>query len=58
MMKLVYHQDHTCKVVEEIIEVNPDTLKAYSHVSIVEQAENDLLRLMQIWLDKETRYWR
>lgn len=57
-MKLVYHQDHTCKVVEEIIEVNPDTLKAYSHVSIVEQAENDLLRLMQIWLDKETRYWR
>lgn len=52
-LKLAYNEDYMCKVYEEVIGYGSKSEEVKGLVAIVECAENDMLKMAQMWVDEE-----
>ena len=50
-LKLAYHEDYICKVYEEVIGFGVKQGEVKGLVAIVECAENDLLKMAELWIN-------
>jgi len=53
MIKLLTDKEHVVEIYEEIIEVNKEQNKVENYIVMVEQARNDVDKIVKIWLDDQ-----